>query len=259
MNGNEADNDAKVKGRKKRVKKTRENNQKKRTKKDADKVVEICTEPPRADQENGRNTSEPVKSKKRNQSGKISGKKVATSVVEEASNHGDGSAVGLSNSLNLKKCSANINDASGIVKKKKETIDQQHLKRAKRLKNQDAVNSNNIAELNKVLISQPSSEPSTVKSKIKASSSSKQTEKGQVSKELKTSKKVKFSSNEPTPSKSGATKVSQPLGEVNCSSMTESSPTAKSNAPFLQKCNTPSYNLCAFCQSSEESNVCFNV
>ncbi|KAK1420350.1 hypothetical protein QVD17_21876 [Tagetes erecta] len=255
LNGNEVDTDAKVKGLKKRVKKTRESNQKKRVKRETVKVVEVCTEPPRADQENDRNTSEPVKYKKRNQSGKKSGKKVATLVAEEASNHGDGSAAGLSTLLSLKKCSADKKNGSNNLKKK-ETTDQQHLKRTKRLKNQDTSNStNNKAELDKVFTSQLLSEPFLVNSEISACASSKQAEKGQASKELKTSKKVKFSTNELTFSTSGATKVSQPLEKINCSSMTESSPTAKSNAPFLHKCNTLSYNHCAFCQSSEESNI----
>ncbi|KAI3741559.1 hypothetical protein L1987_59233 [Smallanthus sonchifolius] len=209
---NEVDHEAKVKGFKKRAKKTRESNQKKRVKRDALKeVVEICTVPLKADQDNGRNTSESVKRKKKKQSGK----KIATAIDEEASNHGDGSTVGLSNSLNLKK----------------------------------------FTELNKDFISQLPSEPSLVNDKIEACASSKQTVKGQASKDLKTSKKVKFSTNEPTPYKNVATKVIQPLGEVNRSFMTESNSTGKSNATFLHNCNSMSDIHCAFCQSSEESNI----
>ncbi|KAI3800738.1 hypothetical protein L1987_28832 [Smallanthus sonchifolius] len=249
---NEVHHEAKVKGFKKRAKKTRESTQKKRVKRDVYEVVGICTVPPKADQDNGRITSESVKCKKQKQGGK----KIATAIDDEASNHGDGSIVGLSNSLNLKKFSDSIHDACSTDKKKKETTNQQHTKRTKRLKNQDSRNSNNnIAELNKNLISQLPSEPSLVNDKIEACASSKQTAKGQVSKGLKTSKKVKFSTNEPTPYKNVATKVIQPLGEVKCSYMTESNSRGKSNATFLHKCNSVSDIHCAFCQSSEESNI----
>ncbi|MFS7931619.1 putative chromatin regulator PHD family [Helianthus anomalus] len=234
------DHVAKVKGVKKRAKKTRESVQKKKVKRDADKVVEICTVPLKADQDNDGNTSEPVKCKKQNRSGK----KVATKAVEEASDHGDASAVGLSNSANLKKCSDNIHHASSTGKKKKEITNQQHTKRTKKLKNQDSRISNiNVAELNKEFSHQFPSEPALVNTETDVCASSK------VSKGVKTSKKVTFSTNEPEPSKKVDTKASKPMEEANCGSPT------KSNATFLHKCNTLSYMRCAFCQSTKESNI----
>ncbi|XP_076937095.1 protein BREAST CANCER SUSCEPTIBILITY 1 homolog [Bidens hawaiensis] len=220
---NTVDHEAKVKGSKKRAKKSGESTQKKRVKKDADKI-EICTVPSKTDQDNNKSTSESVKRKKQNQSGK----KVAQAVVEKASNPGD---------------------ESTVSKKKKETTDQPHIKRTKRLKNQDSRNNNNnnIPEPNKDLIYQLPSEPCLVNRKIEACTSSKQTQKTQTSKDLKASKKVTFFTNEPTPSENNAAKISQPSGEVNL--------TKKPNATFLHKCNTQSYTQCAFCQSTEESDI----
>ncbi|KAK9055985.1 hypothetical protein SSX86_027072 [Deinandra increscens subsp. villosa] len=246
----DVDYGTKVKRLNKRAKKAKESIRKKKVKRDSYEADEISTVTPKADKDNGGNTSKSVKCRKQNQSGK----KVATASDEEAFNFGDGSTAGLSNSSNHKNCSDNVHDASSIGRKKKDTTNKQHIKRTKRLRKQDSANSN-IAEHNKDFISQLPSEPSIVSEEIEASASSKKTEKCQVSKVSKTSKKVTFSTNELTPSRNIATKASQPLGEANCSSIKESNPTGKPNKTFLHKCNTLSYTRCAFCQSAEESNV----
>ncbi|KAL8236024.1 hypothetical protein R6Q59_017105 [Mikania micrantha] len=247
----EVGHESRVKGFKKRANKARESTQKKKAKTDAVKVVGICIMPPKVSQNNDGNTSEFLKHKKRIQGAK----KIAAAFEEDTSNHGDGSTVGLSNSSNLKKCKDNVHGASSI-NKKMDTNAQQRMKRTKRLKNQDKGNSNNnIAELNKVFTSQFSCAPSLVNEETEACTSSKQNGTVQVPKDLKNSKKVTFYTNEPISSKIASTKVSQPLGEVSCSSMKVSNPTRKLNTTLLHKCNNLSSICCAFCQSIEESNV----
>lgn len=235
--------DTKVKGSKKRVKKTRESVQKKRVKKDSNKVVGNGIELLKADQDKGGNIKGLVKCKKRNS---VRGKKVsvitsdvATEFDGATSQHGDASVI--------LEGSGDIHNSNIVDENQKDTTNQQHIKRNKRSKKQDPVNSN---------IPQLPSEPSLVDGKIKACGSRKQIEKGPVSK-VKTSKKVAFTINENVAvkpvnnipsSERVATKKSQPLGEAHRSSKRDSTSTGKSNKTFLHKC--------VFCQSTEESDVC---
>ncbi|KAI3680974.1 hypothetical protein L6452_35754 [Arctium lappa] len=266
--------EAKAKESKKRAKKTKESIQKKRVKRDTDEAVVICNVSPKADQDKASNTNDLVKQKKQI---RRKGKKVPVDTLStkallskdahvcngETPGHGDGSIVGLADSSSMREGSSNTRTANSFDENKNETTNQQHMNRDKRLKTLGP-SSNSITEINKA-ISQIPSEPSLVDGEIKVCTSRKQTKKGKVSKELKTSKKVTFSINEglngksvddiPTTSEYVATKESQPLGEVHSSSKIESNPPGKTSATFLRKCDTLPCIRCAFCQSSEESDI----
>ncbi|CAH1448695.1 unnamed protein product [Lactuca virosa] len=121
---------------------------------------------------------------------------------------------------------------------KKEITTQQPIKRAKKSKNQDSSTSNNtITGTDKTIISQLPIKPSLVNCKIKACSSTKQTEKDKISKKLETSKKVTFSTNK-------GDKI-KPADDI---------PRTSENAA-TKKSDTLTDICCAFCHSKEESDI----
>nr|XP_043618742.1 protein BREAST CANCER SUSCEPTIBILITY 1 homolog [Erigeron canadensis] len=240
----EADRDPKVKGSNKRTKKTEQSIQKKRVKRDAGKVVGICTVSLKANQDKGSNTSEMVKPKKQNHG---RGKRVP---VDSSS----GEALILNNET------AFDGEGSGNNKSlnRKETTNQQLSSGIRRLKKDDPRNSDDrVTKINNTFNLVLPNGTLTVDSEIKAHACRKQIEKGHVPKGLKTSKKVKFSRNEsskvksvddiPPTSEKVATRTRQPLGDSN--------PTLKSSTMFLHICDNLSNMCCAFCQSTEESNI----
>ncbi|XP_071740379.1 protein BREAST CANCER SUSCEPTIBILITY 1 homolog [Rutidosis leptorrhynchoides] len=236
------DHEAKVKGPKKRAKKTKECISKKKAKKDTDNVVSNSTTSLKADHDKRNNTGELVKSKKQNRgSGKKASKsKVSTSLTGEGS--------------------GNIQNANSDHRTKRETATHQLTKKTKKLKNQDPTNSNiSVTEISKNCVSHQLSEPPVVDGEIKTDAFRRQTKKGYFSKDLhlQTSKKVTFCLNKSSEVTSVdnvvpiygnvSTKTNQSLGE--------SDPTRKLNATFLRKCDVLSNICCAFCQSTRESDI----